>query len=260
MSENQEKKVSETVSELLCDIADGVATLYGKGYKEGCEDGAAQGFENGKKAEYDAFWDVYQNKGKRTAYRYAFAGSEGWNDETFDPKYTIKAEGLSGVSLYYTFNQANISDIKAILDAKGLTIDTSGAQGLYSTFEGCQTKNIPTIDAKVCNQFYRTFYDAKKLVKIEILNIKEGCTFSNAFYNCSALETLTVSGTIGSVMDLHFSTKLTHDSLMNVIGCLKDFIAAGQGITKTLTLGSTNLAKLTDAEKAVATAKGWSLA
>jgi hypothetical protein len=45
---------------------------------------------------------------------------------------------------------------------------------------------------------------------------------------------------------------------MNVINILKDY--SGSGTTYTLTLGSTNLAKLTDAEKAIATEKGWTLA
>ena len=32
------------------------------------------------------------------------------------------------------------------------------------------------------------------------------------------------------------------------------------GTTKTITLGATNLAKLTEGEKAIATGKGWTLA
>ena len=56
-------------------------------------------------------------------------------------------------------------------------------------------------------------------------------------------------------IDLSSCEKLTHDSLMVVINGL-------QTVTKTqkLTLGSTNLAKLTDDEKKVATDKGWTLA
>ena len=50
--------------------------------------------------------------------------------------------------------------------------------------------------------------------------------------------------------------KLTHDSLMNVINEAADVTSS----PKTLTLGSTNLNKLTDEEKAIATNKGWTLA
>ena len=49
--------------------------------------------------------------------------------------------------------------------------------------------------------------------------------------------------------------KLTHDSIMVVINGL-------QTVTEpqTLTLGTENLAKLTEADKKIATDKGWTLA
>ena len=50
---------------------------------------------------------------------------------------------------------------------------------------------------------------------------------------------------------------LNHDSLIRVINNL---VTLASGTTATLTIGSYNLAKLTDAEKAVATGKGWTLA
>ena len=46
-----------------------------------------------------------------------------------------------------------------------------------------------------------------------------------------------------------------HDSLMSIINNL-----ATVTTTQTLTLGSTNLAKLSSEEKAIATNKGWTLA
>ena len=49
--------------------------------------------------------------------------------------------------------------------------------------------------------------------------------------------------------------KLTHDSIMVIINGLQTVTT-----TQTLTLGSTNLAKLTDEEKKIATDKGWTLA
>ena len=51
------------------------------------------------------------------------------------------------------------------------------------------------------------------------------------------------------------SNKLTHDSIMVIINGLQTVTT-----TQTLTLGSTNLAKLTDEEKKIATDKGWTLA
>jgi hypothetical protein len=44
---------------------------------------------------------------------------------------------------------------------------------------------------------------------------------------------------------------------MSIIYALKDY--SGTSTSKTVTLGTTNLNKLTEAEKAIATQKGWSL-
>lgn len=66
-------------------------------------------------------------------------------------------------------------------------------------------------------------------------------------------------------LDLSTCNALTYDSLMNVINKLYDlnvtFNVAGGGTLKTqqLVLGSTNLAKLTSDEIAIATNKGWTV-
>ena len=57
---------------------------------------------------------------------------------------------------------------------------------------------------------------------------------------------------------LTHASNLTHESLMNVINNLYDRKSAGYS-NLTIDFGSTNLAKLTDEEKAIATNKGWTL-
>lgn len=59
-------------------------------------------------------------------------------------------------------------------------------------------------------------------------------------------------------LDMSKEIKLTHESLMNVINGLYDIASAGVA-TQQLILGSTNLAKLTEDEIAIATTKGWSV-
>lgn len=75
------------------------------------------------------------------------------------------------------------------------------------------------------------------------------------FYNCTKLTTITGNPNFKASLSLSSSTNLTHDSLMVVINGLQTVTT-----TQKLTLGSTNLAKLTDAEKQIATDKGWTLA
>ena len=78
---------------------------------------------------------------------------------------------------------------------------------------------------------------------------------TNCFDGCFALETVTGNPNFKVSLSLSSCTKLTHDSLMVIINGLQTVTSK-----QTLTLGSTNLAKLTDAEKKIATDKGWTLA
>ena len=77
----------------------------------------------------------------------------------------------------------------------------------------------------------------------------------NCFSYCPQLTNITGNPNFKVNVDFSSCTKLTHDSIMVVINGLQTVTSK-----QTLTLGSTNLAKLTDAEKQIATDKGWTLA
>lgn len=76
------------------------------------------------------------------------------------------------------------------------------------------------------------------------------------FTSCSKLTNITLTGTLNCDLRLSYSNNITVDSLMSVINALVDL--TGQD-SKTLTLGSTNLEKLSEEQKAVATNKNWVL-
>ena len=86
------------------------------------------------------------------------------------------------------------------------------------------------------------------------LDLSAGTNFSMAWYYCENLTNLGGFGAIKENFDLSSCSKLTVDSLMNVI------TQAATVTGKTMKFGSTNLAKLSDEQKAVATSKGWTLA
>lgn len=87
----------------------------------------------------------------------------------------------------------------------------------------------------------------------------------NPFYNCILLEDIQIpkgwkdtnATIIISNGSANFTNVLTHDSMVAMLENLVDL--TGQ-TAKTLTLGETNLARLSEAEKAVATSKNWVLA
>ena len=85
---------------------------------------------------------------------------------------------------------------------------------------------------------------------------------SHIFYDCTALEDVVLpngwtKNLLLSDNSSSFTKKLTHDSMVAMIAALKDY---SEGTAHTLTLGATNLARLSEDEKAVATAKNWTLA
>ena len=106
------------------------------------------------------------------------------------------------------------------------------------------------------------FNGCKKLTTIQNLNLTNATSSSSlnsTFYNCSALVNLNIVGTINATgLSLSSSPLLTHDSLMSVINALAD--KTGVSGTWKVTLGATNLAKLTADEIAIAEGKGWTLA
>ena len=71
---------------------------------------------------------------------------------------------------------------------------------------------------------------------------------------CDKLEAVHIKN-INANLDISSSTKFTREALLEIIGNLKNVTE-----TKTLRMGSTNLAKLTNEDKAIATNKGWTLA
>lgn len=210
-------------------------------------------FDAGKQAEYDNFWDNFQSSGEPKSYQYAFAYSY-LNDAIFKPKYNIVATDCSNM---FNYNKA-LTNIKKSLQNRGVVLDTSRATSFLRMFYNCSSEEIPTIDLSSATNTERVFY-SKDIITIEKVIFSENTIISESlFSSATELENIEIGGTICSDIIFSACTKLTHDSLMSIINHLKDF--SGTTTTETCTLGTTNLAKLTNAEKKIATDKGWSLA
>ena len=214
-------------------------------------------YDAGKKAEYDRFWDSYQQNGERVNYGFAFAGL--WYDDIFYPKYDLIV-----ASTGYMFYSSMITNLAERLKECNVILDTSNATSLDNCFAYSLITHIPEISAINVSSFGAVFNKVRKVHTIDKLILKDdgSQTFSaNTFSECAALKNIIIEGTIGqNGFNVSNSTKLTHDSLMSIINALKDY--SGSGTTHTVTLGSANLSadKLSDTEKAIATEKGWTLA
>ena len=217
------------VDESACEQArkEGYNIGYVEGESEGYSKGQADGIEQGKQAEYDEFWDLYQDSGKRTSYRYMFAGN-GWNNETFKPKYNIISTNCQQM-----FTNSYIADLKACLESCGVTLDTSKATNLTQAFAYCyKLITLPKIDLSSANNSGSTFHSSSVLKTIEELVVSEKTMFSTMFNNCTALENMIVTGTIAqNGFNVQWSTKLSKASIESIINALS---STTSGLTVTI--------------------------
>ena len=166
----------------------------------------------------------------------------------------------------YLFSRSTITDCVALLERLNmsdlLVLDNCSVCG-YIFYMCSNLTRAPKIKITYTGTLKHTstFANCSKLVTIEEFCVQKNHQYSTTFTNCTALENLNVTGTIGqNGFDVKSATKLTHDSLMSIINALEDKSADTSGTTWKVTVGTTNLNKLTNEEKAIATAKGWTLA
>ena len=212
----------------------------------------AEAFEAGKKSEYDLFWDVYQSNygidnpemfGKRTNYAHAFSGY-GWDDTTYKPKYPIIP---TNAEYMFAFSRISYADI-----------DFSRCTNVNDILSYAYGMLVFTIDVSNCkNTTIARCFRHSALHTLD-LTTDETIAYNGIFTSTTKLTNLTITGTIGqNGFNVKDCTKLTHDSLMSIINALKDYSGSEQ--TYTITLGTTNLDKLSTEEKAIAQGKGWTL-
>ena len=135
--------------------------------------------------------------------------------------------------------------------------DTSKATDMNNMFSDCdQLTSVPLFDTSKVTNMGRMFLGCRRLTSVPLFDTSNVSNISDMLDGCDDLTTL--GGFAGLKVDLALfrSPLLTHDSLLNVINEAADVTAN----PKTLTLGTNNLVKLTDEEKAIATSKGWTLA
>lgn len=171
----------------------------------------------------------------------------------------IKCESLVSIPQLDTHSVTNMS--RMFYSCESLVsiplLDTSNVTNMESMFAYCSTlTSIPQLDTHSVTDMTFMFNYCSLLKSIPRLNASNVTNMGSMFYQCVALTDFGGLTNLKVDLDLSPCYELTHDSLMNVINEAADVTSS----PKTLTLGATNLAKLTDEEKAIATNKGWVLA
>ena len=213
-------------------------------------------FEAGKEAEHTTFWESYL----KTAYMaYRFAGN-GWNDTTFAPTKNIKSGTASANGM---FRESKIVNLKQCLESCGVSMDVSKANNVSNLLGYCDVLEVvPKIDiSSASDKTTYLFANDSKLRIIEELVVSETVTFaSNSFNKCSALTHLIMTGTLATNgLDLSGSPNLDEESLASIVNVLQDRVSAGLSGTNTISLNAQSESKISDADKAKISQKGWSV-
>lgn len=157
-------------------------------------------------------------------------------------------------------------------------INTSQWTNMNQMFYECNNlTEIPQLDTKNATEMDCMFYNCNNLTEIPQLDTSNVTGVRDMFSYCYQLVNIGGFVNLGKgftqksdncssySLDLSNSQQLTHESLMNVINNLYDLnltydVANGGTLyTQKLTLGSTNVAKLTAEEIEIATNKGWTI-
>lgn len=126
-----------------------------------------------------------------------------------------------------------------------------------SAFDMCTALKKIVIPNSVTALGYAAFGRCTAMTDLTILNTIKYIG-NMAFNSCTSLTNVTLGdGFNCNNLDLSVSTRYSVDTLVAMLTALAD--RTGQ-TAYTLTLGTTNLAKLSDEQKAIATNKNWTLA
>lgn len=151
------------------------------------------------------------------------------------------------------------------INLTGATLTITEAGVCTSSFAGCsRLKEVTLNGAETVADTISMFYGCGSLTSVTIGGYWEYLSRAdNMFYGCGSLTDFSGLQDVHLNIDLSPCASLTQTSLLNTINGLYDF--TGNGVNPgsaqgTLTLGTTNINKLTDEQKAIATSKGWTLA
>ena len=127
----------------------------------------------------------------------------------------------------------------------------------FGCFFTCTSLTSITLPNGVVLVGDNAFNTCRSLTTINLpSSVKE--VFKTSFINCTSLINVSLGDNFNANhLDLSASTKYSVDTLVAMLTALAD---RSDQSAYTLTLGTTNLAKLSDAQKAIATDKNWTLA
>lgn len=169
-----------------------------------------------------------------------------------------KWDTSSAINMGWMFNRTNLKS----LDVSNF--NTSKVTNMFAMFSGSQSLtqlDVSNFDTSNVLDFGRVFSywdNVCEELNISGLNLTKVTNIDNAFINtnCKVIrcDGLRLPNIDMSTIGLHTSTALTVDSIVGLLNALPQ---SDKGYS--FQIGSNNIAKLSDEQKAIATNKGWTL-
>lgn len=188
-------------------------------------------------------------------------GNPGWSKTFLKFRSPLIVEGTNASRLFYQYPLKELPDL----------LETDKITNMENMFSSCKLiKTIPNINTSNVTNMSEMFYGCFELETLQKLNCSNVERINDVVTNCTKLQNIGGFENLGqaykTTMAANYyyyrlalsNNELTHDSLMNVINNLYDIKTKGCN-PQSLVLGSTNLAKLTSEEVAIATEKGWNV-
>ena len=131
-------------------------------------------------------------------------------------------------------------------------LNTSNVTSMSYMFVSCAYKltSVPLLDTSKVENMGGMFYNCYNLTTVPALDANKVMEMTSMFEGCSKLKSILMTN-IGANLDISASTQFERSDLLVILNNLKTVTSS-----KTLTMGATNLAKLTDEDKAIAINKG----
>lgn len=189
-------------------------------------------------------------------------GVSGWSQTFLKFRSPLIVEGTNASKLLYQYPLEELPEL----------LETDKITNMSGMFSGSRLiKTIPNINTSNVTDMSEMFYGCILLETLPKLNTCKVERINSIFTNCTKLQNIAGLENIGQAynittnandyyyrLTLSSSNELTHESLMNIINNLYDIKTKGCN-PQLLNLGSTNIAKLTSDEVAIATNKGWNV-
>ena len=164
----------------------------------------------------------------------------------------------------FTSMENMFSDKSSLTSLDLSSFNTSNVTNMRCMFYGCDaltSLDLSSFDTSKVTNMALMFYDCNKLTSLDLsgFNTSNVTNMINMFYRCMSLETIKCDGLqLPDINMLYISfdscSKLTVDSIVGLLNALPQSTH-----NYSFQIGQTNIDKLSDDQKAIATNKGWTL-